>query len=355
MHELICGCGYDSSVDYERYMSLSAISPEQHLLSNNAKKAARVKIKPIKVSFQTPRTNSVPSRKDAHEKRLDLMAKAHASVLMDDYAIYSLGLISPIDDMFSDDQSNLRLKHKTEMRNKLRSWKKYGNVVAGSRINYMSNEMSFFWLLTDQHAIIVSAIPANNIRPGCIFYGSWQLGSNGEQIYESGTLSDDEFYAHKPTTLVIDNSVKELRFSDNTDNLYWVDKLILPSTTKLIPFQYAYSSDTNDIDEYRRRIIKCESSVGANLFKDGLQLECGDDGPFPYYIRDNIIYNRDDNTEAICLNEQENLRRLNAAIDVGVEEIKEHNRSKKLCQYCGEKFVGILVKKCPKCGKPKDY
>lgn len=37
------------------------------------------------------------------------------------------------------------------------------------------------------------------------------------------------------------------------------------------------------------------------------------------------------------------------------EELKNIRRSQNVCVYCGERFKGIFIKKCAKCGKKKDY
>ena len=46
---------------------------------------------------------------------------------------------------------------------------------------------------------------------------------------------------------------------------------------------------------------------------------------------------------------------LREEADVAEKRKKEYNRMCNVCQYCGGRFKGLLVKRCSACGKRKDY
>ena len=322
-------------------------------------------------STANDRFNTVDSEVSAFEENTD----SQYALWYKQLAAFSLGIIGPCDlPVSTGDMQDSKLwidkmiEHASEINNKIEFWSQYGKITAITYVKNGNDRLQFFWIITDKGVVILSSVIANNSTPG-VLCDLWWIGDNGIRTdYKSGLkLSEQEFADLKPSFLVIDESIREIYFSSfhnayypsvihEYQNLCWVRKLIFNPATRFIPFDYSLKSyDSEDAQISDCNSIDCKKCSGVQLFKDSLVIESCDSQEFPYYISDNIIYEKGTNNEIICFNSNENKRRYEASKLRIIEKIKARNRKNDLCQHCGGSFTGLLIKKCEKCGRKKDY
>ena len=315
---------------------------------------------------------------ELHPKRQQLN-QIHPAALIGKYAAYALGVADPIDPLTAEKWNAIFSANEMSVQEKVKSWQKYGRIKAATLIAPGNGRLDHFWMITDNRTIILAPIPRKRLQGPAVFGDVWSIGSFAKTIDEFGyghALSEEEFIAFKPNKLVIDNSITVLSFKNHCEafyqsgyhgvtldehdyyckTLHWVEKLVFDPRLLFTPFSYSFRfyEGRNDINTIEAT-IDIQHCDGVSLIRDGLQIESSSSEPLPYFIKNNIIYRKDNNMEVICLNEKENEHRYYASHREQIEKVKMRYRGNGLCQYCGGVFSGRYIKKCSKCGRRKDY
>lgn len=137
--------------------------------------------------------------------------------------------------------------------------------------------------------------------------------------------------------------LKEIRFSANLEHAYCFDRNSFRSLESIyvssnllgkVHFNFGYI----DIDTDR---FVCSANKLVNIYVDGEKLSETDDRlkffemtklGYPHYIK-----------------------RIKEENEKKHQELVRAWKSKNKCSYCGGEFTGILIKKCCKCRREKDY
>lgn len=282
-------------------------------------------------------------------------------------ACYSLGIIEPTDNI-----SSITKHDQMRAAKKIEQWQRYGNIIAMTNILQGNERLKKFWLLTNKKVVIVACIKK---RQNKLFTESWSVGDFGICVEDDSDFRVKDFVEQRPDTLVFDDSVDKILtdsfgdylptwltdytiekplylldvFHTYAKSLKWVKRIVFPAYVQFSPINYCYGyyppGSWHRIHDRSKRL--------PDFFRDDIQCEFARESP--YFLKQGIIYLRENKKEVVCLNNVINEKRY--------EEV-EHQEDKKWfskwrqegkCQFCGGKFEGGLLKKCSKCGKRKNY
>lgn len=115
-------------------------------------------------------------------------------------------------------------------------------------------------------------------------------------------------------------------------------QVILPNAVKRIG-KYAFA----DCSSLESVTIPPSVSVAASVFNNANKL---------YNISGNLIGYLESVKKAYIL---EDMSKLNPICKAYVDELKSQRRKKKVCEYCGGSFYGLINKCCERCGRNKSY